>query len=634
MHEFPSDENNYAVYEDGTVAAYGGFETRVDVPGELFGVAVSKIGDYAFPSSYYITYITLPEGITEIGEYAFSDMQQLAHISLPSTLKVIGAHAFENFRGHSIVLPEGLETIGELALNNAFIKGELVLPSTLKNISADFLNNCSILEKLVVKCDPMVLPEELKTLHPYLEIVAAEDADEQQVKKLNAYLHGAPELLITQQPQDVFAAAGEQVYVEVAASGDDLSYTWYYRDVKDKQFTVSEEHKDAFYTITMDDSVDGRQVYCVVTDIYGAAVESDMAILSMKTALGIAVQPVSVTVPEGATAYVSVEAVGDELTYAWYCKNFWDEDFALAEMFTGSTYMVDMNMDYDGQQVYCVVTDKYGSTVETDVATLSMELGDEPEYPAAVQPDFPVPDAAQAAPYVGSWKAQTLTENGQTYQAADVFMVMKMTLNGDGTALFAQDEFSEPSAIWWYTENGVAYVGDAEGVFAVTAADGGLILEMDGLTVHFVPDDGTGPAAGEMTDEEAMALFLQMMMEMENGNTQTGEGYATGFASPEERLEKKFVCTGFTAGGIYQDDETLLGAEYSLLFHENGTVDFVMAGTPLPGATWAADTVNVGLEAKDAFVVNYYTVTYNALLTDTGFDLDYYGTVLHMEMAE
>ena len=32
-----------------------------------------------------------------------------------------------------------------------------------------------------------------------------------------------------------------------------------------------------------------------------------------------------------------------------------------------------MNEDRDGREVYCVVTDKYGNTVMTDVVTLRMK---------------------------------------------------------------------------------------------------------------------------------------------------------------------------------------------------------------------------------------------------------------------
>lgn len=630
VYAFTSDEYYYTVYEDGTVAGYAGYETRVDIPQTMYDVPVTAIGDYAFPSSYYISYITVPEGVASVGEYAFSDMNQLVYVDLPSTLKSIGKCAFENFRGYSIVLPEGLEEIGEKAFRNAWIRGELVLPSTLKRISADFMEECSMIERLVVKCDPMILPEGLADMYPNVEIAAAEDATETQVKRLNAYLYGAPALEITAQPESVTVADGMQARVEVEAQGDDLVYTWYYRDAADKHFSVSEKCTGSYYEATMNESSNGRCVYCVVSDVYGNSVESDMAQLMMGAALEIISQPESVCVQEGDEAVVTVEAAGDGLTYAWYYKNALGEEFVRSEECTGNAYTAVMNADRDGSEVYCVVTDAYGHSVQTDAAVLTMEAAvvwEETENDP-VQLELPVPTAEEAAPYAGMWKAETLTENGETYNAADFFMVMKMELYEDGSGRFAQDEFSEYMPIQWYVENGQAYAGDADGMFAITAGEGALEMTMDTITVRFVPDDGV--SGEELTDEEALELFLQMLAEMEAQGELDGD-WSAGYASPEDRLEKKFVCTGFTAGGVYQEDETYLGGEYSVLFHENGTVDFVMAGVPLPGSTWALQQVTVGLEEKDAFVITYYTMTYNCILTDAGFDLDYFGTVMHLE---
>ena len=45
--------------------------------------------------------------------------------------------------------------------------------------------------------------------------------------------------------------------------------------------------------------------------------------------------------------------------------------------------------------------------------------------------------------------------------------------------------------------------------------------------------------------------------------------------------------------------------------------------------------VAVGLNNVDAFVINYYGTMFNAVLTETGFDMDYYGTMtLHFVPAE
>ena len=90
--------------------------------------------------------------------------------------------------------------------------------------------------------------------------------------------------------------------------------------------------------------------------------------------LSIVKQPQSVVVPNGKKASVTVNATGDGLTYKWYYKNKSMTKFVESTSMTSATYSVDkMTVLRDGRQLYCVVTDKYGTSVRTDTVTISME---------------------------------------------------------------------------------------------------------------------------------------------------------------------------------------------------------------------------------------------------------------------
>jgi hypothetical protein len=79
----------------------------------------------------------------------------------------------------------------------------------------------------------------------------------------------------------------------------------------------------------------------------------------------------------------------------------------------------------------------------------------------------------------------------------------------------------------------------------------------------------------------------------------------------------------------------MLGAEYAVVFHENGLADFTLAGMTVPSLPWGLQKVAVGLTSVDAFAINYYGSMFNAVLTDAGFDMDYYGTMtLHFVLAQ
>ena len=70
---------------------------------------------------------------------------------------------------------------------------------------------------------------------------------------------------ITQQPKNVVVASGETAKVSVTATGDGLSYLWYYADKGTTTFRASSV-TTASYSLTMNSTRSGRRVYCVVTD--------------------------------------------------------------------------------------------------------------------------------------------------------------------------------------------------------------------------------------------------------------------------------------------------------------------------------------------------------------------------------
>ena len=122
----------------------------------------------------------------------------------------------------------------------------------------------------------------------------------------------------------------------------------------------------------MDSSRNGREIYCIVTDKYGNSVKTDTVKLIMGNPAKITKQPESICVPEGSEARVNFTATGDELTYAWYFKEANGSNFNLTNSFKSNSYSAPMDASRNGRQIYCVVTDKYGTSVKTNTVTLSM----------------------------------------------------------------------------------------------------------------------------------------------------------------------------------------------------------------------------------------------------------------------
>ena len=219
---------------------------------------------------------------------------------------------------------------------------------------------------------------------------------------------------ITAQPQDVAAAVGAAARTTVTATGEGLTYAWWYKDTGMSAFKKS-SITAARYSMTMTEARNGRQVYCVVTDQYGGSVTSDTVTLSIPGP-EITVQPQDVAVAVGAAARTAVTAAGEGLTYAWWYKDTGMSAFKKSSI-TTARYSMTMTEARSGRQVYCVVTDQYGGTVTSDTATLTMTM---------------------------TSSGPTITAQPQSAAAAGTAVTVKVAASGDGLTY-----------AWWYKDTGM-----------------------------------------------------------------------------------------------------------------------------------------------------------------------------------
>ena len=194
---------------------------------------------------------------------------------------------------------------------------------------------------------------------------------------------------ITTEPKTTYAKQGATAKVTVKAKGDGLKYTWYFKNAGKTKYTKSSVTKST-YSVKMSDSVNGRYVYCVVTDKYGKTDKSKTVVL--RQAVTITTQPKSAKVKLGATAKVTVKAVGDGLKYAWYVKNAGASKYTKSSV-TKSTYSVKMSDSVNGRLVYCIVTDKYGKSEQSKTVKLTctnspLTITKQPESTSAAKGDF------------------------------------------------------------------------------------------------------------------------------------------------------------------------------------------------------------------------------------------------------
>ena len=108
------------------------------------------------------------------------------------------------------------------------------------------------------------------------------DANGNQVTTETATITRPPlALKITQQPQDVQVNVGDKFSISPKVEGDGLTYQWYYKESYQKAFSAS-SNKTSAYAYAMQSYMNGRSVYCVITDQYGNQVQTEVVTIYVK----------------------------------------------------------------------------------------------------------------------------------------------------------------------------------------------------------------------------------------------------------------------------------------------------------------------------------------------------------------
>ena len=116
--------------------------------------------------------------------------------------------------------------------------------------------------------------------------------------------------------------------------------------------------------------------------------------------------------------------------------------------------------------------------------------------------------------------------------------------------------------------------------------------------------------------------------------TATEQPSAGSAADTSDRMEVKYVLDTADVQGFSMSASMLGGMEYSLVFHVDGTADFVLSGAEVTGLKWTQQRVATDDGEADAFVIDYYGTPLNVILTEAGMDLNYFDSMLMHFVAE
>ena len=95
----------YTVLNDGTaeIVDYTGKDAGLRIPGAIDGLAVTRIGTYAF-SQKKITSVSIPDSVTGFGDYAFFSCEGLTSVSIPAGVTDVGRNPFLSCKSLSEII--------------------------------------------------------------------------------------------------------------------------------------------------------------------------------------------------------------------------------------------------------------------------------------------------------------------------------------------------------------------------------------------------------------------------------------------------------------------------------------------------------------------------------------------------
>ncbi|MGM9553855.1 MAG: leucine-rich repeat protein [Faecousia sp.] len=143
--------NIYFDKERGAITDCDNTVTSADIPAEIDGVEVTRIGSFAFQFCSNLTSVTIPDSVTSIGEYAFSCCESLKNATIPNGVTSIGDAAFKDCNSlMSVTIPDSVTDIGWDAFQDCTSLTSVTIPKGLTCIEVGSFYGCSSLTTLTI----------------------------------------------------------------------------------------------------------------------------------------------------------------------------------------------------------------------------------------------------------------------------------------------------------------------------------------------------------------------------------------------------------------------------------------------------------------------------------------------------
>lgn len=631
----PSPEGDFAFNaETGTITDYYGSDVDVVIPREIGGVPVRAIDfnafdrarDYTDTDVYsnrtewlHLRSVVIPETVETIADSAFSYCQQLELFVCYAPLKTTGRGVFQLCRSlKNVVFVNGVEDIDNYCFDSCESLEKVYWGDHLERIGVNAFVKAGVTEltvdaKLVdegafwsSKLERVTLTDRVEKIRSGafymcegLNYIAAQFSDAERFVDGGPF-GGVPQTGVT----TLFPAATTEEQMKA---------------LKSRWNVWNGGHLGSGNEITLQD---------VTADISALP---DVEALYQQVGAGQSAG-IAAWTPKATEAPVPPAFEGDQsmIPGVWKLRALMEE----GQEHSASAFGMDMSLilNEDGTGM---IIGEHAKEVSWELTDGVLYIGDGTDLiPAVLEEgklvltedglqlifvnqdveEQAVPATAEdVAPYVGEWHCIWVDTVVMSYnpEKDGIDEPTSLVIYPDGTAYFEDYD----RTVGLIKQSGILYFEDL-GIMPIE--DGRFLCANDSMYFSRDRNDEVPDQYRHaMRDEIEALLTTPVSASVPSDPAQQVPG--------EMQMDVKYLATSYEAAG-YSFDAAMLGAEYAVTFHADGSCAFVLAGYEVPGVTWGMD--------GDSIRINY-DVGYPCTMNGDALELDFAGAMLlHMEPQE
>lgn len=643
--------------ETGLISAYIGTDVDVVVPREIDGVTVVGFANYnAFHSCQdytdssvetnqtewvHLRTLVLPETIKELPGMMLAYCQQLETFVCYAPLESTGGNQFMLCRSlNNVIFINGVREIGNYAFDSAGPLGNLYFGEHLVKIGQQAFNFAGLTSFVAdaesVEYGAFTECQNLTSLHFTSKMKSFGENCIINCPNLTEICFDGCDL--TTSPMGLMMNVAPKLTVRVpeGMSEENLRHAQNCQSWSENPSEVTVSTEGCAHALPALPDVTAMlpelKLDAGVEAVAAIAPDAPKTTAKPETTPESTDAPASETIaaPENTTEAQDA-AIPDEYLGAWYGVSMEIEgvSYPLADMGMDLTITIgadgtaEMHMNGEGERIRCsmqdgvLTADGVSFALQDSMLVVSedgMTMTLSREKPEASAASIPVIDeSATIDDLKGVWALAHVTMDGVTLPAEAAEMAGDtLVVYGDSCDLTLQGMTVD--GLTCSMDGYALLISILDGEAAATLReDGTLCLEMSDVTLWY---ERTG---------DAPEITAEPVPEATSEPAAMPEPAASG---AEAMIGKKYVMTDADVNGCNMTAAQMGNLEYSILLQEDGTVTFVMAGSDIPGLTWAYGRIPTEAGEADGIVIDYYTQALNLAPTEKGFDMDYFGSML------